>query len=213
MYILQQNNQVIYGPAEYSVSMFKYILIEDCELQPEDFTIPTKIDGAYDVTSTISILPATIVYPNLNGKIEQLSGPTWEITKESATGTYGVAPKNLDAVKNELKTQVAANRYTLETADLKLTVAGVDVIVEGSRENKTIFMLSYGVLPEEGVTNWKFPKSGNFVACSKADIGQIITAFVTQTQGAFDLEAAKVAEIDACLTLEELDAISVKLGE
>ncbi len=205
--ILQNNGNIIYGPAEYSVNMIAYTLMTDLGMLQTDFVIPSKFEAPILINASTSILPATLVYPNLNSKIEQLSGPFWTFTATEATGTYEVAPKSLDSVKNDLKATIAANRYVEETKDLTLTVAGTEVIVEGSRENKTIFLLSYPMLSDVGTTNWKFPKSGNFVACSKADIAGVIQAMMTQTQVAFDWEASKFAEVDACVDLAALDLI------
>ena len=145
--------------------MFKYILVTEAELEPTSFQLPTKLVDTLVVTDTINILKVSeIVIPNHNSKIEQLAGPFYVINETDATISYTVTPKTLDSVKNDLKAKVAEERYKTETKDLKLTVAGTEVIVEGSRENKTVFLLSYTVLPETGTSTWKFPKSSNFVA-------------------------------------------------
>lgn len=213
MYILQNNSNVIYGPAEYNFGMLKHSLLNDLEMAPESFSIPLKDPSAPLVIDTnTSILPVQIVTPSYNSKIAQLAGPTWAFTSTEATGTYTVADKNIDAVKNELKTLVAADRYKEETKDLTLTVAGVPVIVEGSRENKTILLLTAPLLPATGVTTFKFPKSDNFVDCTKADIDGIIAAMIAQTQGAFNWESAKAAEITACLDLVSLDAVVLTMS-
>jgi len=213
MYILQNNSHVIYGPSEYNFPMIKHALLTDLEMAPESFVVPSKDpEGAVQIDANTSILPVQMVYPAINSKIEQLAGPFWTITATEATGTYEVAPKPLESVKNELKTLVASNRYKEETKDLTLTVAGTEVIVEGSRENKTIFLLSYPMLPETGTSTWKFPKSNNFVQVSKADIGGVIQAMMVQTQTAFDWEASKVAEIDACVDLASLDAVILEVN-
>lgn len=62
------------------------------------------------------------------------------------------------------------------------------------------------MLPETGTSTW-VSLHQIFVACSRLDIGGIIQAFMIQTQTAFDWEATKDSEIDACTTLEALDAI------
>ena len=206
--VLIQNDKLLYGPAEYNVGMIKFTLNEEelTALNP----IPSKFTGeAVDLGNGIKILPETIIYPNLNTKIEQLSGPSWVFSDDIATGTYNVAPKSLESVKNDLKSLVASERYAKETADFHMTVNGVDVIVEGSRENKTIFMISAPFLSETEPSVWKFPKSQNFVPIVRADIYSVIYAFATQTQNAFDWESAKVQEIDACTTLAELDAVII----
>jgi len=213
MHILQNNGNIIYGPAEYSVGMISYALINDLEMDIGTFTIPSKVgaDEVIVLDANTSVLPARLVYPSLNSKIEQLAGPFWTFSSSEALGTYEVAPKPLDAVKNELKAQAAAVRYTKETSKLSLTVADTAIVVDGSRENKTMFMVSYGVLPENGSIAWKFENT--FLNCTKANIAEIIGAFVAQTQAAFDWEASKVAEIEACTSLEDLNALVLEIPE
>lgn len=209
MFIIKQNNNVIYGPAEYNASMFKYILIEDCELQ--DVVVPFSLNQGEKliINDEISILPAELVYENINSKIEQYSGPFWSFEDDKAIGSYVKADKNIDAVKSELKAVLSNERYKMEVQDLFLNINGTDVIVDGSRENRLNISLSYTTMAAGTTMNWKF-KNSIFVDCSKEDIGDIVAAFTAKVKGAFDFEALKISEIDACSTLEELDSIVIE---
>jgi hypothetical protein len=213
MFVIVNNNQVVYGPSEYNVNMFNYILTEELELDTESFQIPSTLIESTNITDAIKILKVTeTTIPNYNSKIEQLSGPFYSINESDVTITYEVVSKSIDSVVNELKQIISGERYKLETKNLNLMIGSTQVIVEGSRDNKMVFLLSYPLLPEIGTVNWKFPKSNNFVACTKVDIGYIVKEFVKQTQDAFDWEVLKATEIDNCTTLEELDNIKLTTG-
>lgn len=208
-FVITNKSNIIYGPAEYSVGMFKYILLEDCGLSPQSFTIPSKLEGKLDITADIKFLPVgSEIYPNMNSKIQQLAGPFYTISNDSVKVEYKAVDKPLDVVKNELKAIVAKNRYEKEISEISLEIKGIEVKIDGSRENKTIIMLAYGAMPEGLTSNWKF-QDGVFVECSKEDIGSIVTACVTQTQLAFDWEAGKVKEIDSANSLNALDIIDL----
>lgn len=206
MFIIQQNNNIVYGPANFNYAMFNHIITEELELESNLPTI-LPVNEVHIVDANTSVIPAELTYISYNSKIEQLSGPFWDISETKAIGHFEIANKSVDSIKNELKQIVTANRYLVETADFTTTIQGTEVIVEGSRENKTIFLISYSALPDTGTFTWKFPKSNNFVMCSKADILSIIQLFVAQTQSAFDFESEKFNEIDACITIEELDSV------
>ena len=211
MFIIQKNNNVIYGPAEYNAAMFKYILIEDCDLQEGTFSVPFKLDSKLVINEEISFLPSRIVYPNLNSKIEQLAGPFWEVTEDEAIGTYEIAEKDINVVKSELKQIVASNRYNFEVKDIEINIQNTDVIIDGSRETKNLFLLNYSIMEESEKINWKFSKSDIFLNLSKVDMFLIVSAFKEQAQKAFDLELEKIQEIDSKETLEELNLIDLDI--
>ena len=55
--------------------------------------------------------------------------------------------------------------------------------------------------------NWKFPET--WLTITKQELGYIVSQGVAYIQGCFDWEVQKNAEIDACTTLAELDAIII----
>lgn len=203
---LVYNNEVVVGPREYRYSAFNDFLIN----KGIDFELPkiyedTVMLGGVD----FKILPVTdIITPNV-GKYEQLSGPTIQIFDTYITETYGTEFKSIDAVKNEMKTEISANRYIKETADIKLTIQGIEVIVEADRTNKMMIIQITGLMSDTDINIFKFPKSNNWLAMTKADMNIIVMAFITQTQTAFNWEQITIEQINAATTFAELDLIDL----
>lgn len=204
MFIIQQNNNVVYGPAEYNVGMFKYILEEDCNLV--DVIVPFTLTEKIIINDNISILPVEMFYENLNEKIEQYAGPFWEIGIDKATGTFKKVDKNIEQVKNELKSIVSMNRKKYEQQTLNVTLLGIDYKIDGSRENKNNIISIFNMMMPDDVINFKF-KNNEFLECTKEMIAEIITSMNKQIQNAFNFEYNKNLEIDSCIDLVSLNDI------
>lgn len=206
MFIIKQNNNVIYGPAEYNAGMFKYILIEDCELQ--DVVVPFSLNKGEKliINDEISILPAELVYENINSKIEQYSGPFWSFEDDKAIGSYIKTNKSIDIVKSELKSIISEKRKKYETKNISMNINGIDVIIDASRENKANVIATYNLMSVGSTINFKF-KNNLFLECSKEDLGIIVNAFNEQVNNAFNFEFNKTIEIDSAISLDELNSV------
>jgi hypothetical protein len=141
--------------------------------------------------------------------VQVLAGPYWDVENGLAIGSYTVVPCDINLAKSKFKAKVAANRFRDETKDINLNIQGTDIIVEGDRMNKMTIMLMTSAMNDIDTYNFKFPKSGNWLPMTKADMYTLIGAFLLQTQTAFDWEAAKVAEIDSCNVIYDLLNIDV----
>ena len=87
---------------------------------------------------------------------------------------------------------------------VKVTIQGQEVTALTGREDRSIYLQA----AQLGAANktWKF--GGNtWLVLSQADLNTIVTAVLDHVQTSFAEEAAKAAEIDACTTLAQLDAI------
>ena len=206
MFIIKNNNKVIYGPAQYNAGMFKYILIEECELQDVVVPFSLEIGEKVIINDEISILPAEFVYPNINSKIEQFAGPFWSFEYDKAIGTFEKADKSIDSVKSDLKVVVSDNRRKYETKDIELQINSTDVVIDASRENKANVIATYNLMQVGSTINFKF-KNYVFLECSKEDLGIIVNAFNEQVNSAFNFEYYKIGEIETAISLEELDNI------
>jgi hypothetical protein len=111
----------------------------------------------------------------------------------------------IDWVKGQLKGIVAANRYKKEIEGIKVPVQGDEVSVDTSRDGRQIYFDTYLAMSEQETIGWKFNEKWKTVG--KNDLGLIVLSGKNHIQGSFNWEAAKVAEIDAATTLEQLDEI------
>jgi len=200
-FVLTKNSQVILGPVEWSSRFFENHLSR----VGMSVTLPLTLTASFTVAPGISILPATLVEPSYNSKIQQLAGPFWSLTATTATGTYTVVDKNVESVKNDLLVQVAADRYEKEIAGTTIVLQGVTVTLDTTRENRNVIAQQYLLLPEGQTAHWKFKEA--WLNLSKAEFAQAVSAGVAHIQAQFDVERAKVAEISASSTLSQLDAV------
>jgi len=200
-FVLTKNSQVILGPVEWSSRFFENHLSR----VGMSVTLPLTLTASFTVAPGISILPATLVEPSYNSKIQQLAGPFWSLTATTATGTYTVVDKNVESVKNDLLAQVAADRYEKEIAGTTIVLQGVTVTLDTTRENRNVIAQQYLLLPEGQTAHWKFKEA--WLNLSKAEFAQAVSAGVAHIQAQFDVERAKVAEISASSTLSQLDAV------
>ena len=67
----------------------------------------------------------------------------------------------------------------------------------------------YGIMQDTTIYNFKFPKSQNWLALTKTDMGQIVEAFITQTQAAFDWENTTTTEINNATDFDALSKIDL----
>jgi hypothetical protein len=205
MFVLSQNRTtIILGPMEYSKRYFQSVIKEDLDL---DVSLPPSVNDYLDLGNSLEIFPVTIVYPTYNPTIEQLSGPFFDYTGQTATATYTAVPKNIEAVKNELKAKLAAIRYSKEVGGVKLTIQGTEVTALTGREDRNLYLQALQL----GAANisWKF--DGNtWLTLSLTELGDIVAAVMGHVKNVFETESTKATEIDNCTTLEQLLLVEIE---
>lgn len=210
MFIVKENERVVYGPAHYNYQMFKWVLVNDLELDPTSFTLPNNMEDleTATITPTVSILPVNIVYNPIDSDIEQPAGPFWAFTDTLASAIYNAEPKPIDTVKNELKAIVASQRYTKEISGIEIN--GSKILTD--RESQAQLNGAYVSLKNNLVTSidWK-TSNGDWVALTLAEIEPMAIAVSTHVQSCFTEEKNKCVEIDLATTLAELKVIAESL--
>ena len=111
-------------------------------------------------------------------------------------------------IKNTLKAKVAEIRWRKEIAGVITNVQGNDVFINTAREVRDVFLQKYILMNENETVQWKF--DAGWVTLTKAEMNAIATTVANHIQSQFDWEIAKQAEIDACSTAQELDAINLE---
>jgi len=206
MYTLLENNQIIAGPNHWSKNKFQGILTDDYEIT---FGLPQSDPGdqVFIINDSLKLLPvvATIEEAH-NPKIEELAGPFVTITNNQVTLNYTKVDKNIDAVKANLKSTVADNRWKLETAGVKVTIQGQELSITTARGERDIYLQALQLGSD--AKTWKFD-TNTWIVLSLAELQTIVTAIVTHIQEAFDWEAALINTIDSSTDLASLDAITL----
>jgi hypothetical protein len=202
MFVIVHNGFVTLGPRPWNKLMFEEELRDECGIE---YVLETRNNSLASIVidENTSVLPVVALpQPDYNPKIQRLDGPYWNFHPGYAEMYYTVGELPIEAVKNNLKAQIADTRYKREVEGIVFEGKTIDTM-RGSRD---IFTQTYLLMGAEDEFNWKFPEGWEPV--NKQKLGEIVTAGVTHIQTQFGWEAAKEAEIEAAQTLEELDAIT-----
>lgn len=208
--IVHNNSNVILGPMRWNKYRFENEIFDDLEVTCD---IPLKNDEMepYTVNDEIKILPiASTEPPTFNPKIERLEGPFWTFTDSLATSSYTVGDLPVEAIKNFLKEEAEAERWSKENSKVTVNVGGVDRQFSTDKLTRSTFH-QYITLDLQNV-NWKY-KRDDWGVLTKTEIQSVFDAIMLYVKGCFEWEFAKIAEIDACTTHAELDAIVIKEPE
>lgn len=206
MFVIVYNNSVILGPMKWNKNRFQNEIEEECEVIA---TLPDVNAGeVVIVNENIKIYPVqTTQDPPFNSKIEFLNGPFWEFTETHAISSYVVQPKSIPAVQNELKNILAQERWKKEIKGVKVTTQSLEVTADTNRGTRDIFVQQYLLMGESDTVMWKFPEA--WLNLSKSDLGLIVATGANHVKDAFVWEEQLAAQIDACTTLNELDALVI----
>lgn len=210
MFVIVHNNYVVFGPREWNKLRFEEILREDCEVE---FSLPLRNDdrSVFIINDDTKIFPVVkLDDPEYNGKTQRLQGPYWNYKDDVAEMYYVVTELPLDAAKNLLKGSVAANRYKAEVSGIKYNLNGQEITIDTTRENRDKYLQTHLTLDAGEVISWK--SSEGWFDLSKEDLAGIISVYKTHIQNCFAWEKTKNEEIDAVTSLEELDAIDLKVN-
>jgi hypothetical protein len=206
MYALIHNSQLILGPIKYNYRLINGEIEEleiDYQVSPRDYdNVPITIDAA---TKTY-LIPAVEIIPEYDPRFQLVNNSEWDIVEENdipvrVEFSYSISDKTLEQVKEEYKSQVAPERWNKENTTVTVTLYNREITVSTSRENRLAIVSK--VVSDGGVHNYKF-NDGEWVEILKDDLVTILNAIDNVVQAAFDWEYAKLTEIDACTTKEDV---------
>lgn len=207
MYVLTHNDFVILGPIAWNSRMFSSAIeeetgIEVSVLQSEREQVPVNKGNG------IKIRNAVESRPQINTKIQHYSGPYWSFTDSTGTASYVPTDKNIDLVKSELGAKLASVRYDKEIAGVKVTVQDLQITVDTARGSRDVFVQQFLLMGDTDTVTWKFPEG--WLNLSKTELGICVSAGVEHVKAAFVWEATKLAEVNACNTLTELNLVAME---
>lgn len=172
------------------------------------------------------IVPLIEIREDYNPRIQYHDGPLWDIQDDKVVATYYPMPLDIDIAKDNLMREVAAQRYFMENVELNISLpfsspsyvpdslsVGADFLPAGRSirilTDKATRSLLASKLPSLGdqFINWKF--GDGWVSLNRSDIGYILSRIDKSVQAAFDWELAKVNEIEACSSLDDINAVIV----
>jgi hypothetical protein len=208
MFVIVQDNQVVLGPMRWNKYRFENFLAEEYE-------VTATLPQSNDPETMFTVNDSCVIYPVqgspdpiYNPVIEMLHGPFWDFSNDLATSSYQVQPIGITAVKNMLIERTVAERYRREIAGISVTIQGTDVSVETDRDTRNILYHTYLITTDTNTVQWKFPNS--WMTLTRSDLESVVVAINNYIQEQFAWESAKVAEINACETLDSLSVVTIE---
>lgn len=207
---LINNNSLILGPMGFNV---RYINSELEDLEVEERITPqsyTDLPIHFSDGDTHLVLIEKNI-PQHNSRYHNIGNFTWEIIKENdiptkVVLTYPIADKTLDEVKEIRKQEVAPVRREKENTVITVNLDGTSVEVSTSREER--LLLASKITAAPGPHNFKFRNT--WAQVTTEQLQTIVSEIDVKVQEAFDWELAKLQEIDACETIDDVYAVVIR---
>lgn len=207
---LINNNSLILGPMGFNV---RYINSELEDLEVEERISPqsyTDLPIHFSDGET-HLLPLEKVVPEHDPQYHNVGNFTWEIIKENDIPTkvvlnYPIIDKTLEEVKFNRTQEVAPYRREKENTIITVDLNGTLVEVSTSREERLLLASKLAATP--GPHNFKF--SNTWLEITTEQLQTIVSAIDVKVQEAFDWELAKLQEIDACVTIDDVYSVVIR---
>ena len=207
---LIHNNSLELGPFGMNVH---YINQELEELEVEERVSPESFSSLpiHFSDGLTHLVPIERIIPENNPKYHNVENFTWEIVEEDGVPTkvlltYPITDKTLEEVKALRKQEVAPYRKEKENTTITLTINDTVVEVVTSREERVLLASKLSASP--GPHNFKF--SNTWLEITTEELQYIVSEVDKVVQEAFDWELAKLQEIDACETIDEVYEVVVR---
>jgi len=206
MYAVIHKEKVIIGPKDWDRGFFSFRFQQlkiNAATMPR--TAPTSFP--YVVDENTRIIPATVIYENINPMVQYHRGPIWTISEDSASALYEAVDTPIESAKSNFRNQAAEERYKKEVSGTKITIQDLEVTLDTSRDGRNIFFQKFFLMSDADTVNWKFPEG--WLTLTKAELDQIVQVGATHIQSSFDWEKDINDQINAATTAEELLAIEI----
>jgi len=201
-------DEVLLGPIDWNPEFISSVIEQDLDLDYRPKILKSDIDKIpYEVVPNVFIREIVQTQsPEINTKMQFLTGPYWSYNEQGAIAVYKEAYKDIDIVKSELKSIVSSERYIKEISGFEFTIDSDTVYISTGRESRRSFYDKLSVI-EDDTINFKF--NDKFKAINKLQLQQICNQIDNHIQQAFDWEKQLFFNIDASTTLAKLDSIVV----
>jgi hypothetical protein len=207
---LIHNNSLILGPMGYNVRMINSELEE---LEVEETIAPSSYTDLpiHFSDGLTHLLPLEKEVPSHDSKYHNVGNFSWKIIEEGGVPTkvlltYPITDKTLEEVKELRKQEVSPYRREKENTIITLTVNDIQVEVSTSREERVLLASKLAASP--GPHNFKF--QNNWLEITTEELQYILNQIDMKVQEAFDWELAKIQEIDACETIDDVYDVVVR---
>jgi hypothetical protein len=204
------NNSLILGPMGYNVRMINSEL-EELEVE-ETITPSSYTDLPIHFSDNLThLLPLEKQVPSHDPKYHNVGNFSWEIIEENDVPTkvlltYPITDKTLEEVKELRKQEVSPYRREKENTTITVLINDTEVEVSTSREERILLASKLAASP--GPHNFKFQNI--WLEITTEELQYILNQVDVKVQEAFDWELAKLQEIDACETIDEVYDVTIR---
>ena len=211
-FTLIHDNQLLLGPIGFNVRMINSDL-EELELDDRVTSQSYSQVPIHFSDGLTHLVPARKVVPEHNPKYHNVGNFNWEIVEDveddlavEVVFTYPILDKSLEEVKALRKQEVSPYRREKENTTITLDINGTSVQVSTSREERVLLASKLSAAP--GPHNFKF--ANTWLEITTEELQYVLNQIDVKVQEAFDWELAKLQEIDACETIDEVYDVIVR---
>lgn len=205
---LIHDNSLILGPMGYNYRMINFDL-EDLEVEERVGSQSYNEIPIHFSDGLTHLLPIEKDIPEHDARYSNVGNFTWEIVRDEddvptkVLFTYPIADKTLEEVKQIRKQEVSPVRKAKENTIINLNINGTEVQVPTTREERVI--LSSKLAVSSATYNYKFLNT--WLEVTSENLQTVIDEIDAVVQTAYDWELAKLQEIDACETIDDVYAV------
>jgi hypothetical protein len=157
------------------------------------------------------LLPLEKDIPPYDPKYYDVGNFTWQIIEENGVPTkvlltYPTVEKTLEEVKALRNQEVAPYRREKENTIIILDINGTSIQVSTSREERVLLTSKLSAAPTS--CNYKF--LSGWLEVTTENLQYIVSEIDIVVQEAFDWELAKLQEIDACQTIDDVYNVVIR---
>lgn len=206
LYAIVHKGRVIVGPLAWAQKYFTDVLRIRHRITAN---IPGQApeEMPYIVDADTSIHNVIDNQQSFDAMTQYLYGPLWDLSSDVVVANYEVRDQEIADARNNFRAVAAFERYKKEITGAKVTIQGLEVSVDTSRDGRNIFVQKYTLMYDSDTVNWKFPEG--WLTLTKSDLGAAVQAGVEHVQGAFNWEKGIDDQINAAQTAQELHAIPI----
>lgn len=208
-YLLVENKQIVHlGPVFWN---YRFIRSELEDLGIDYMLSPEEPSGHFVVNETpdtvFEIYPVNLKQPSYDSTYQQLLGPIWTFSDNIANGTYNVIDRDIVAIKNDLKSVAANERYKKEVSGIKLTIQDTEVSIATDRESRNVYTQKLVSMSESDTIQWKFPEV--WLTLTRQELVSVLNSINTYVQTQYDWEVNIVEQINSAQDIETLKNIVI----
>jgi len=206
MYAIVHKNKIILGPLEWSQKYFTNILKIRHRIEANVPGVPPKT-LPYQINEDTAIHFVIVNMPEFDPMTQGIEGPFWDLTAPIIVANYGLLNQSIESARSNFEIIAANERYKKEVSGIKITIQGVEVTIDTSRDGRHIYFQKLFLMKENDTVRWKFPEQ--WLTISKQELAYIVEMGATHIQSVFNWESDVNDQIKTASNAKELYKVEI----